>query len=663
MHRYKGSYSVKSVNSFNILLAKIKSVNIELIGDYTNIDAETIFRLDDIDIVTTPYRIIKNVVPSIIKFKNNINSIGFKVIKAIKYSGTLGITFLIDTGDGNYIDFTPASFSKFKDFRNCKIGRLTPIHPTRLPSGELAWKCKCDCQTYDKEPIIVKCAYLLNETKLSCGCLQKECAVNHANLTKNKAKNTFIKSIEYFGGIVVGDYVGNKTPVLCKFKDVSAYINPTAFKRTILALEKLIVLMNNNEDTLDSIIPVDNTGAFNIVVKTRDGLLLTFTLTSYPKFVDGRTLFINNLSKINGLLISPYSHSDDELLCNIGGNIRKIVPHRFNYYMKNSFVKIKNVIQDNGDTIVDILDFYNVGFLFRIKTFDGATVEFFSTGYFKFVESRKSFFKKCLSVNLQVLSPYIGAFNTIECKLDKAYLKSIPSRIQNSIIPTIEKMKKIIIANNDSLLEFIDYSSIGVKARIKTFDGAIVEYCYGNYIDFCRGRKSFFNKIKNNDYTVSSPYVKSVLPILIDFNCGHGTINTTPNRFITRGGCPICSLSKGELTIMEYLNKEHIDYIHQYKILSNNTKFSSYKYDIYIPLYKLIIEVHGIQHYEIDGYFNETQQDLDENILNDMNKYYYALENNYNYMIVDYREHKPEFALKRFKALFKPFLEDVNRTV
>ena len=78
------------------------------------------------------------------------------------------------------------------------------------------------------------------------------------------------------------------------------------------------------------------------------------------------------------------------------------------------------------------------------------------------------------------------------------------------------------------------------------------------------------------------------------------------------------------------------------------------KYDIYIPLYNLIVEVHGRQHYEeVDFFKNRT---LAEEQANDRLKQQYALDNGFNYMVVDYREHIPKLTLNRFIKQLEEFL-------
>lgn len=662
MHRYKGTGKSSSIETYERLLSILDENNIKLTGNYIGVDDITTFTLDDVEINTTPYRIMKSVIPSLNKFKTEITQRGYKVVKAIKYNGTLGMCLLVEYSPGNYIDFYPSTFSKFTDIRGHKFGRLTPLYPVRLKT-RLGWACRCDCQSSSDEPISIPYDYLVSKTKLSCGCLQRESILTHASCTKNKAKTSFIDSINKYDGKVLGEYVDNSTPVLCDFSGIRSHINPTTFKKTSSVLDKLLKYMQEQGDRLVKLIPVDNTGIFNVVVKIKNGSNLTFNLNSYLKFIKGKELFISNLKKIEGVLLSAYTGSNDTLPCLLNNGVYHICPHRFNNYMKYNFNKAIKNIESNGDKVLNVAGYGLNGAIFRIKTFDNAIVEFNIGGYNKFSKSRALFFSECEKLNIKVTSPYYSANDNIECTLDSAIINNSPISIYSKTIHAIQKFKKLIQSNGDTFISFTDWSTSGLKAKILTFDGATLEFYYGGYKDFSYGRKSFFRKTKKTKYKIGSPYIKSTEPILIDFGCKHEPVFITPNEFQNGRRCPKCSASNGEKIIMEYLDVINIPYEYQYKINSYNKRLSNAKYDIYIPMYNLIIEINGIQHYQIGKRFNTTQEDLDAEIINDMNKFYYALEHNYEYMIIDYREHKPKLALQRFKSLFELFKAEHSRVI
>lgn len=185
----------------------------------------------------------------------------------------------------------------------------------------------------------------------------------------------------------------------------------------------------------------------------------------------------------------------------------------------------------------------------------------------------------------------------------------------------------------------------------------------------CAGQCSALSKektlllIEENGHELLSNYIDNTEKILIDFKCGHKPHWIAPYNYKEGKWCPLCTLSKGEKIIMQYLDSISEEYIHQYKIESFNERMSRARYDIYIPRFKLVVEINGVQHYKVDDHYNKTQADLDRNILKDINKYYYALENELNYIDIDYREHKPELALERFIKQFNEFLKTYQEEV
>ena len=73
-----------------------------------------------------------------------------------------------------------------------------------------------------------------------------------------------------------------------------------------------------------------------------------------------------------------------------------------------------------------------------------------------------------------------------------------------------------------------------------------------------------------------------------------------PNAHLNGRGCPICKSSKGERFIIKILNKNNIKFVREYIIPNQQYKF---RYDFYLPEYNILIEFHGIQHYEARDHF------------------------------------------------------------
>lgn len=76
----------------------------------------------------------------------------------------------------------------------------------------------------------------------------------------------------------------------------------------------------------------------------------------------------------------------------------------------------------------------------------------------------------------------------------------------------------------------------------------------------------------------------------------------------SNGQCPKCSISKGELRIIDILNKYKIQYDMQYKIFGYR-----YKYDFYLPAFNLLIEFDGAQHFKSNFKMNLIKRILADN--------------------------------------------------
>jgi len=87
----------------------------------------------------------------------------------------------------------------------------------------------------------------------------------------------------------------------------------------------------------------------------------------------------------------------------------------------------------------------------------------------------------------------------------------------------------------------------------------------------------------------------------------HGIFYQKINDHKQGQGCPKCNESKGERKIRQYLEKNNINYIYQYKIKYQDRNFY---FDFYIPELNLAIEYDGIFHFESPSeiFENEVQK-------------------------------------------------------
>lgn len=157
---------------------------------------------------------------------------------------------------------------------------------------------------------------------------------------------------------------------------------------------------------------------------------------------------------------------------------------------------------------------------------------------------------------------------------------------------------------------------------------------------YCEGRAmpdtlEIANRCKEKGYTLLTEYKTLQDKVLIRHDkCGF-IWGIKPYRFYKEldGDCPNCNrhISKGERRIMEYLEKNHIPYKREHSFEWQTHK--AYRYDYYISDYNLIIEFHGIQHYEETNFLHSS---LETNQKHDKIKMEEALLNGYNYLVIPY---------------------------
>lgn len=152
----------------------------------------------------------------------------------------------------------------------------------------------------------------------------------------------------------------------------------------------------------------------------------------------------------------------------------------------------------------------------------------------------------------------------------------------------------------------------------------------------------------NNDYS-GVLYINNHTKIKVTCTkYNHGEFLVTPANHLRGKGCPICKASKGELTIKAILNKFNIKLETQYRIpeIVNNLK-----YDFYLPEHRLLIEFHGIQHYEYNSFFHKHSEDNflkqkdRDNIVRDN-----AVQFKYRYLEFNYRQFE-ELTKEEFEQL------------
>lgn len=99
-------------------------------------------------------------------------------------------------------------------------------------------------------------------------------------------------------------------------------------------------------------------------------------------------------------------------------------------------------------------------------------------------------------------------------------------------------------------------------------------------------------------------------------------------------GCPICRESVGERTIVNFLNKNRIEYVRQKKF--DDCKYlSKLAFDFFIPNANLIIEYDGIQHFKPIKLFG-GEKEFEKTKIRDQIKNDYCLKNKIELIRISY---------------------------
>lgn len=97
------------------------------------------------------------------------------------------------------------------------------------------------------------------------------------------------------------------------------------------------------------------------------------------------------------------------------------------------------------------------------------------------------------------------------------------------------------------------------------------------------------------------------------------------------------SYSYGEVVVSNYLKQNNIEFIKEY-INHDLKNINKLRYDFYIPSKNIIIEFHGIQHYEFVKYFHKNPEEFKNRMLRDAMKENYAKENGFKYIVIKYTD-------------------------
>lgn len=207
----------------------------------------------------------------------------------------------------------------------------------------------------------------------------------------------------------------------------------------------------------------------------------------------------------------------------------------------------------------------------------------------------------------------------------------------------IEEIRQYMKNFNYELLS-TEYKNNHTKLQIRCPDGHEIEMCYSNFrqgkrCPYCSGNTKYTYRdvkayIESFNYKLlSTEYKNNVTKLKMMCENKH-IFEMNYIHFKNRGQrCPLCNVSKGERKIMDYLNKNNIDYIYDQSYFDDLFgNITLLRPDFIIEDKKIWIEYDGEFHYK-DSYKDGTYE---KTILYDKIKNNYAKENGWKLIRIPY---------------------------
>jgi len=257
------------------------------------------------------------------------------------------------------------------------------------------------------------------------------------------------------------------------------------------------------------------------------------------------------------------------------------------------------------------------------------------------------------------VSDYINTKTPIKfkCKKCNKIFKKSPKeffRLKCSCEKRYEEYKKILVEKNTELVDaYTNYKTkLLHKCKVcnnifETSPKILKQSIHG--CPFCAGvrmtQNDYINKIPSDIKLIgefTNTYTKIKHQCLL---CNNIWLSSPGNILYNNCGCPICSSSKGERIIKNYLNDHNISYIKEHSIKIDDI---DYRFDFYLFKLNIFIEFDGIQHYKPVDYFGGKEAFL-KNRTNDVIKSKWCMDNNSILIRIPYYEKVEEFLTKHLQ--------------
>lgn len=187
------------------------------------------------------------------------------------------------------------------------------------------------------------------------------------------------------------------------------------------------------------------------------------------------------------------------------------------------------------------------------------------------------------------------------------------------------------------------YDHLNGRGCRKCYNATIKLRDASNTIEFIKKAK----KIHGDRYDYTSTNYNTA-HVKIKIQCPiHGMFIQTPHQHLRGEGCPRCKKSKGELSILKFLQENNIPFTEQ-KTFNECADKQKLQFDFYLPDHNTCIEFDGIQHFKPIQAWGGNQELLNiqrrDRLKND-----FCNKNNINLLRIKYNE-KVESKLRDFFA-------------
>jgi protein-arginine kinase activator protein McsA len=283
-----------------------------------------------------------------------------------------------------------------------------------------------------------------------------------------------------------------------------------------------------------------------------------------------------------------------------------------------------------------------MGFLFYMKKLDFNTeIEKLDTGY-----SFDRFIYKDIHSKSIASCPKHGEFETSLARLRKRQRCPKCSK-EDKVFSNEEFISKAEKIHNYSYdYSHCNWTDSKCKVKIRCPKHGLFEQFASNHLKRygcikCKIERQFdsFVKKSNNIHNNKWNYSKSIYKnnkTAIEIVCQyHGSFWQRPDNHLQGNGCPACKLSKGEIMIVDILNKLNIKHISQKTFDECKSKYKL-RFDFWLPEYNTCIEYDGPQHETAIDFFGGISN-LEKNIYHDNIKSLFCINNNINLIRISYK--------------------------